>query len=177
MYGLKEAGCVASQNLVNNLAPFRYEPILYTSILWHHGTRYTTFTLAVDDFIINYFNQDYLKYLINSLETHYTISIDHTGAHYCGLQMDWNYSKKYVDISMPGYIVKALYKFQHPAPKKPQYAPHAWLPPKYVQNIQYAHPPETLPVLNKKRYQKSPIYQWHFSILHKSYRSYYDSYS
>ena len=51
---------------------------------------------------------------------------------------------------MPGYIAKALHKFQHPAPKKPQYVPHAWLTPTYGQKVQYALPPETLPVIDKK---------------------------
>ena len=150
IYGLKEAGCVAFHNLVNNLAPFGYEPIPYTPGLWRHIIIHTTFTLAVDDFGIKHFNQDDLDHLINALKTHYTISEDPTGSHYCGLQIYWNYDKQYVDISMPEYIFKALHKFQHPAPKKPQYALYAWTPPMYGQTLQYTEPPETLPVLDKK---------------------------
>ena len=30
MYGLKEAGIIAYQKLVKNLAPYRYEPMVYT---------------------------------------------------------------------------------------------------------------------------------------------------
>ena len=104
----------------------------------------------MDDFGIKHFRQDDLKHLLNALKTHYTISIDYTGAHYCGLKIDWNYTKQYGDISMPGYIVKALHKFQHSAPKKPKYAPHTWITPTYGQTLQYAQPKETLPVLNKK---------------------------
>ena len=150
MCGIKEAGCVAFQNLVNNLAPFGYEPMPCTPGLWCHNTRRTTFVLAVDDFGIKHFNQDYLDHLLNALKTCYTISEYPTGSHYCGLQIDWNYDKQYVDISMPGYIAKALHKFKHPTPKKPQYAPHAWLTPTYGQKVQYALPPETLTVLDKK---------------------------
>ena len=51
---------------------------------------------------------------------------------------------------MPVYISKALHKFQHTTPKKPQYEPHAWTTPTYRQNVQYALPPETLPVHYKK---------------------------
>ena len=51
---------------------------------------------------------------------------------------------------MSVYIVKALSKFQYPAPKKLQYAPHAWIPSTYGQKVQYTLPPETLPVLDKK---------------------------
>ena len=110
----------------------------------------TTFTLAVDDFGIKHFNQDDLDQLLNALKTNYTILEDPTGSHYCGLQIDWNYDKKYVDISMPGYIAKTLHKFQRPTPKKPQYAPHAWINPTYGQTVQYELPPETLPLLDKK---------------------------
>ena len=88
VYGLKEAGCVAFQNLVKNLAPFGYEPMPCTPVLWHHITCRTTFTLAVDDFGIKHFNQDYLYHLLNVLKTHYKISEDPTGYHYCGLQID-----------------------------------------------------------------------------------------
>ena len=125
VYGLKEAGCVAFHNLVNNLAPFGCEPMPCTPGLWSHITRCTTFTFAVDDFCIKHFNQDDLDHLLNALKTHYTISEDPTGSHYFGLHIYWKYDKQYVDISMPGYIAKALHKFQHPAPKKPQYTPHA----------------------------------------------------
>ena len=51
---------------------------------------------------------------------------------------------------MPVYISRALHKYHHPTPKKPQYAPHAWITPTYGQKLQYALPPETLPVLDKK---------------------------
>ena len=70
---------------------------------------------------------------------------------------------------MTGYIAKALHKFQHPATKKQQYARHAWLTPTYEQKLQYALPPETLPVLDKKVYQTSPIHHWQFPILHAGY--------
>jgi hypothetical protein len=32
---------------------------------------------------------------------------------------------------MPNYVAKALLRFQHPTPKKPEDAPHAWSVPKY----------------------------------------------
>ena len=67
VYGLKEAGCVASQNLVNNLAPFGYEPMPCTPGLWRHNTHRTTFTLAVYDFGITHFNQDDIYHLLNAL--------------------------------------------------------------------------------------------------------------
>ena len=94
MYVLKEARCIAFQNLVKSLVPFGYELISCTPGVWSHDARCTAFTLAVDDFGINNFNQDDLKYLLNVSKVYYSISINHTGSHYCDLQIDWNYTKK-----------------------------------------------------------------------------------
>jgi hypothetical protein len=52
---------------------------------------------------------------------------------------------KHVDLSMPGYIKDALHKFQHPLPKRPQYAPHNWTVPAYSQRIQYTPLPDAAP--------------------------------
>ena len=59
IYGLKETGCIAHKLLVKNLGPAGYSPMPYTPDLWRNSTRKTTFTLAVDDFGIKYFSQDY----------------------------------------------------------------------------------------------------------------------
>jgi hypothetical protein len=39
---------------------------------------------------------------------------------------------------MPGYIERALHRFQHPSPKKPQHSPHAWTAPNYSAATQAA---------------------------------------
>jgi len=51
---------------------------------------------------------------------------------------------------MPGYVQKALHKFQQPHPKQLQFAPHEWTEPAYSQRIQYASRLEDLPLLNCK---------------------------
>jgi hypothetical protein len=43
------------------------------------------------------------------------------------------------------YIKDALYKYQHPMPKNPQYAPYNWTVPAYDQHIQYAPLPDASP--------------------------------
>jgi hypothetical protein len=43
---------------------------------------------------------------------------------------------------MPGYVKDTLHKFQHPPPKRPQYAPHNWNVPAYGQRIQHAPTPD-----------------------------------
>eukprot|EP00957_Ditylum_brightwellii_P139504 10632305-Ditylum_brightwellii.AAC.1 len=50
--------------------------------------------------------------------------------------------KGYVDVLMPGYMLRALKQFQHVAPKHPQHAPHQWNKLAYGQKIQYAKAPD-----------------------------------
>eukprot|EP00957_Ditylum_brightwellii_P161569 12301517-Ditylum_brightwellii.AAC.1 len=51
---------------------------------------------------------------------------------------------------MPGYVLKALAKFQHDKPKFPQFAPHKWNQPAYSQKVQYATAPDASECLNLK---------------------------
>ena len=109
MYSLKEASCVTFENLKANLAPSGYHPVSCTPRLWCHQSKRTTFKLAVDDFGIKYFNMPDLEHVLDALRQSYTISVDKSGSQYCGLAIKWNYDENYVDISMPGYIQKALH--------------------------------------------------------------------
>ena len=51
---------------------------------------------------------------------------------------------------MPTYTKDALHKFQHPAPSRPQDAPHAWNQPVYGAAVQYADQPENSPLFPPK---------------------------
>jgi hypothetical protein len=53
-------------------------------------------------------------------------------------------------LSMPGYVEKALQRFTHPAPKRPQHAPYPWTQPNYGASIQYTEPEDTSPPLDKQ---------------------------
>ena len=92
----------------------------------------------MDDFGVKYFSKDDANHLLNSLKNHCAISTDWEGNNYLGLTIDWNYSKEYVNISMPDYVRKALDRLQHPNPKIPQYAPHCWSVPAYGKRLQMA---------------------------------------
>jgi hypothetical protein len=54
MYGLKQAGLLATQLLQKRLAPFGYFPACQTPGLWLHLKRPIAFSLIVDDFTIKY---------------------------------------------------------------------------------------------------------------------------
>ena len=132
------------------LAPFGYEPIANTDSFWRHKTDPTKFCLCVDDFGIKYYCKSDLNKLISALQVNYKISTDFTGRNYCGLTIDWEYDQGYVDISMPGYVHKALDKFQY-EPKLPQYSPHEFVRPNYGHTIQFAKEPEKSPSTSPKQ--------------------------
>ena len=77
------------------------------------------FTLVVDDFGIKYVGEEHAKHLPNALHSNYTIKTDWTGSLYCGINLTWNYDKKYVDIAMPNYVLKQLTKYNHPPQASP----------------------------------------------------------
>ena len=144
-----EAAVLAYNNLVKNLAPHGYKPSRHSTGLWYHETRKTNFCFCVDDFWVKYFKPEDAQHLLDTLELFYTISVDMEGRNYCGLTIDWNYSKGYVDISMPGYILKVLHKLQHPTPSRPQYSPHQWNRPIYGKTRQFAPLPDESSRLDK----------------------------
>ncbi|MFY8062379.1 MAG: hypothetical protein ACOVN2_01595, partial [Usitatibacteraceae bacterium] len=49
---------------------------------------------------------------------------------------------------MPGYVERALQRFQHPAPHTPEHAPHPWQRPNYGAKTQFATLPDPAPALD-----------------------------
>ena len=80
--------------------------------------------MCVNDFGINYFLKDDLHHLKNTIEKEYTATVDWEGTNFLGYTLDWQYSKGYVDLSMPKYLELALEKLQYKIRNHPQYSPH-----------------------------------------------------
>ena len=59
------------------------------------------------------------------------------GKNYCGLTIDLNDNKEYVNISMSTYISKYHKRFLLHESKNSWYAPHKWTVPAYGQSTQY----------------------------------------
>jgi len=149
MYGLPQAGKLANNQLIAALAPFGYHPVPLTAGLWRHKTRDITFCLVVDDFGVKYTNKDDATHLLESLEKcNYKLSTDWTGSRYCGLTIQWDYENRTCDISMPGYITRALSRFLHPAPKHPEISPHPWERPNYGSKTQLTPVLDTSPAIS-----------------------------
>lgn len=138
MYGLPQAGKLANVQLQAFLEPHGYKPCTVTPGLWKDENSSLMFTLVVDDFGVRYDNKSQADKLLQVLQKKYRVSCDWTGARYIGLTINWDYINGTVDISMPGYINRALQRFGHTKPKRPEHSPHEWTTPNYGARQQYA---------------------------------------
>eukprot|EP00978_Attheya_sp_CCMP212_P042683 scaffold264557_cov29-Attheya_sp.AAC.4 len=134
MYGLPQAGKIAQDHLTKVLEPWGYAPAPITAGLWTHKTRPINFTLVVDDFGIKYQGKEHTLHLIAALESTYKITQDWTGELYISITLQWDYTKREVHCSMPGYVKAALHKFQHANPSRPQDYPYPWVAIRGGQN-------------------------------------------
>ncbi len=72
-----------------------------------------------------------MDHLVNALKEHYTVANELMESLFCSIHLTYNYMLGHVYCHMPGYINKALTKYQHPKPVFPQHAPYK------VGSIQY----------------------------------------
>jgi len=159
MYGLPQAGLLAQKLLEKRLGLHRYTQSKYTPGFWSHETRPISFSLVVDDFGVKYVGKEHADHLIAVLKEHYEITEDWEGTKYCGITFDWDYENREVHMSMPGYVRKALVRFQHPVPEKPEHQPYESAKPAYGAKVQYAKEVLDSPKLNKedKKYVQQVI--------------------
>jgi hypothetical protein len=136
VWGLPQAGILANKRLRRKLAPFGYFECVETPGLWKHESRPLTFTLVVDDFGVKYERKEDVEHLIASLQTTYKLTEDWTGNLYCGISLDWDYTNRTVDISMPGYIKKKLQEYNHIMPGRIQTCPYSPDPKKFGTDAQ-----------------------------------------
>jgi hypothetical protein len=142
MYSLPQAGILANKLLAKRLATKGYFLTRHTPGLWTHSHRPVQFSLVVDDFGVKYVGKQHANHLMNALRENYEVSEDWEGKLYCGITLNWDYDKRTVDLSMPGYIDAVLHKFQHPPPKQPQDAPFKSNRPQYGQKVQLTDQPD-----------------------------------
>ncbi len=96
--------------------------------------------LIVDDFGVKYIGKEHVLHLTQILREHYEVEEDWGGTRYVGITLDWDYKQHEVHLSMPGYVERALARFGHPIPDKPQHQPHPHAIPTYGATVQYAKP-------------------------------------
>jgi hypothetical protein len=139
MYGLPQVGILTNELLQRNLAKDGYRPTTHTDGLWTHDTRPISFSFVVDDFGVKYVGREHSEHLMTCIRKIYNISSDWNGSAYCGLTLDWDYNNRTVDLYLPIYIKAALHEYQHPAPARPEHAPHTWNPPLYGAKTQFVN--------------------------------------
>jgi hypothetical protein len=150
MYSLPQAGLLANKLLEKRLNIHGYYQHRHTPGLWAHRTQPVQFTLVVDDFGVKFVGKEHTEHLIKALQETYEMSInDWLGSLYCGITLEWDYVKRTVDMSMPGYVEAALRQFQQSPPTQPQHSPYPSAIPMYGAKIQYAEDPNTSPRLPK----------------------------
>ena len=135
MYGLKQAARIAFDNIVKILAPHGYFPVQESPVLWNHHNRSKLFTLRLNDFGIKANSMEDAHHLINATRKYFKCSIGWEDQNCIGFTLDWDYAKKYADVSMHVYIPTLLHKFQHKPPVRPQDASHPWNKPVYGKYI------------------------------------------
>jgi hypothetical protein len=149
MYGLPQAGKLAYDRLQAYLAPLGYVPCQHTHGLWRDVNSDVIFSLVVDDFGVRYTKMEDAQKLMTALKASYRVAEDWAGERYIGLTINWNYAQRTCTISMPGYIERALQRFSHPTPTRPQDSPHPWTAPQFGAHQQFATQDLT-PILDVK---------------------------
>jgi hypothetical protein len=149
MYGLPQAGIIAQQLLEERLGQDGYRQSKTTPGLWTHDTRPISFSLVVDDFGVKYVGKENAQHLLDTVQKYYKCSCDWEGERYCGLTIKWDYAGRKVHLSMPGYVRKALIRFQHPPPAKRQDQPYPHVKPNYGAKKQYSQEDDDSPALSK----------------------------
>jgi hypothetical protein len=139
MYGLPQAGQIANDALVPYLALHGYHQCTHTPGLFKHSTCPVIFSLVVDDFGVQYVGCENAQHLANIIAAKYKMTTDWMGNLYVGITLHWDYLHRTVDMSMPGYVAKALQRFDIQAPNRPQHSPFEWVEPTYGQHACPAH--------------------------------------
>jgi hypothetical protein len=138
IYGLPQAGKLAQDRLVAHLAKHGYTQCVNTPCLFIHQSNGVAFTLVVDDFLIKYSDRKDVEHLLTVLRELYTITTDFgTTQKYVGITLQHNRTKRHIDMSIPGYVQKAIQRFQRTNVKGAD-SPIIYVPPNYGKHQQEA---------------------------------------
>ena len=139
LYGLKQAGKIANENLIEYLKEFGYYPYRKILGLWLHKTIKISFTLVVDDLGVKYIDKADADHIFSSIEAKYPLKIDWESNTYLEINFEWHYDEGYFILSMKGYIEKAMKEYIRRKPEKPVHSPSKYTRPTYGQKVQYSN--------------------------------------
>ena len=81
--------------------------------------------------------------------------MDWTRSKYAGINLNWDYDKKEVKLSMKGYVEQVLKQFQYSTPTKYHYRPTKYVLPEHGKKIQYSTE-DTWPKLTPLEKESNP---------------------
>ena len=102
----------------------------------------------VDDFGIKYRSKEDAIHLLVYLRKKYESTTDWKGERYIGITLVWDYVNRWVDLSVPEYIEKALKRYCTPPYNCNHRSPHDWLKPQYGASAQMTEDPNFSPLLD-----------------------------
>ena len=124
IYGLKEAGAQANQQLQRHLDPHGCIPSKCTPSLWNHDATKTMFDLVVDEFEVKCLRKINAEHLVKALKDNYEdVEVNWEGKKLCGINLKWDCTKRECQINVPGHVKKLQKIHDHPAPDKLQHLP------------------------------------------------------
>ena len=136
IYGLRQAGKLAQDQLFDHLKQHGFTSCQNTPCLFKHATRDIMFCLVVDDFGISYNNKEDVEYLISVIEKKYKLTVDWEGKKYLGMTIEQDLKKETITLSMPGYVQKALVRFNITKSKNDTNSPSIYIKPEYGKQAQ-----------------------------------------
>jgi hypothetical protein len=164
MYGLLQSGLLANELLEKPLNKRGYHQSKLVPGLWSHKWRPVQFTLVVDDFGVKYVGEEHALHLKQTLEENYKVTLKWDGQRYIGITLDWDYKRRQVHLSMPGYIKKALKQFKHER-RKLQHQPY----PSAI--IKYGAKTHNMPLHNQSHRSKYGVKTHNMPLHNQSHRS------
>lgn len=152
LYGLADAGKIAGDNLVASLlSKGYYECESYEKHSIFRSTdaaNQTEFLLNTDDFLISFHDKAKAAEVVQILrDCGYPVTVDKTGAKYCGMTIHHDLSKQELTISCPGYVEAIIQKHNlqhvHEQPSPAKYVHHQY--GSHEQHVQHDHTPKLGP--------------------------------
>ena len=130
MYGFPQDGILENKLLQKRIATYGSRTTPHIPGLWRNETISIQFSLVVDDFGVEYEQNEDTLYLLDVLNAHCeVVEVDWEGNILCAINLEWDYNRQTVDISIPGYVEKVIHKYQHTTPIRTQHHPHWHNPP------------------------------------------------
>ena len=136
IYGLPQAGKLAHDLAVEQLAAAGYHQCPNTPCLFRHETRNIYFTLVVDDFLIKYTDKADVEHLCEALRGTWDFEMDWSASSYLGMRIDYNREARCIGLSMPGYVEAALKRFNVLRASKPTHSPLICEPIRYGAHVE-----------------------------------------